>query len=113
MDNNHISCVHNKALDDGGWILPNGDQCTIISTENKAMQCTIVTNNDPTNITLQRVASFAQKELVYKCCLPNECDDGPTNTGTMIANIYGKLSQSTVSNHTCCACLVVQYPLVL
>ena len=33
LDVNHISCVHDAALDgtnDGGWILPSGDPCTIL-----------------------------------------------------------------------------------
>ena len=87
---NHISCVHDAALDgtnDGGWILPSGAPCTSATSP---IQCTNVTTDGPTNITLQRVADFNKMELVYKCCLPNDCDNGPTDI--IIANIYSKLS---------------------
>ena len=89
MDVNPISCVHDAALDgtnDGGWILPSGDPCTSVTSP---IQCTNVATDGPTNITLQRVASFSNKELVYKCCLPNDCDNGPTDI--IITNIYGTL----------------------
>ena len=90
MDDNHISCVHDAALDgtnDGGWILPSGDPCTSTTSP---IQCTNVATNGPTNITLQREDKFNEMELVvYKCCLPTDCDNGPTDI--IIANIYGKL----------------------
>ena len=91
MDVNPISCVHDTALDgtnDGGWILPSGDTCTNTTSP---IECNDVTAmNYPTNITLQRVKSFSKNnELVYKCCLPNDCDNGPTDI--IIANIYCKL----------------------
>ena len=90
MDDNHISCVHDAALNDGGWILPSGDPC---NSTTSPMQCNDVTAmNGPTNITLQKVAGFHKQpmeRLVYKCCLPNDCDNGPTDI--IIANIYGKL----------------------
>ena len=89
MDENHISCVHDAALDDtndGGWILPSGASC---SSGTSPIRCTNVATNGPTNVTLQKVTSFSNKELVYKCCLPNDCDNGPTDI--IIANIYSKL----------------------
>ena len=88
MDVNHISCVHDAALDgtnDGGWILPSGDPCTSTTSP---IQCNDVATDGPTNITLQRVADFGGMELVYKCCLPNDCN---RPTDIIIANIYGKL----------------------
>ena len=88
IDTNPISCVHNAALDgtnDGGWIYPSGDPCTSTTSP---IQCTNVATDGPTNITLQRVANFAGMELVYKCCLPNDCSD--SSTDVIIANIYGK-----------------------
>ena len=90
MDVNHISCVHDAPLDgtnDGGWILPSVDPCTSTTSP---VQCTNVATNGPTNITLQRVENFRKMELVYKCCLPNDCDNGFTDI--IIANIYGKLT---------------------
>ena len=90
LDDNHISCVHDAVLDgtnDGGWILPSGDPCTNTTSP---IQCTNVATDGPTNITLQRVADFNKMELVYKCCLPNDCDNGPTDI--IITNIYSKLS---------------------
>ena len=89
MDVNPISCGHDAALDgtnDGGWILPSGDPC---NSTTLPIQCTNVATDGPTNITLQRVASFAGMELVYKCCLPNDCDNG--NTDIIIANLYSML----------------------
>ena len=89
LDVNHISCVHDAALDgtnDGGWILPSGDPCTSTTSP---IQCTNVATDGPTNITLQKVAGFDQMELVYKCCLPNDCDNGPTDI--IIANLYSML----------------------
>ena len=86
---NPIHCGHDEALDGtnpGGWILPSGTSCTGATTP---FQCTNVTTDGPTNITLQRVAVFGGMELVYKCCLPNDCDNGPTDF--IIANIYSKL----------------------
>ena len=88
MKNNPISCVHNAALNGGGWILPSGDPCNSLSITSP-IQCTNVATDGPTNITLQRVADFGGMELVYKCCLPNDCDNG--HTDIIIANIYGKL----------------------
>ena len=38
-------------------------------------------------------------ELVYKCCLPNDCDNEPTDI--IIANIYRKLL-SDVTNYYIC-----------
>ena len=102
LDVNPISCVHDAALDgtnDGGWILPSGAPCTSTTSP---IQCTNVATDGPTNITLQRVASFAGMELVYKCCLPNDCDNGPTDT--IIANIYepGKFyTDMIIVRHTC------------
>ena len=90
MDVNHISCVHDAPLDgtnDGGWILPSVDPCTSTTSP---VQCTNVATNGPTIITLQRVENFRKMELVYKCCLPNDCDNGFTDV--IIANIYGKLT---------------------
>ena len=92
MDFNHISCVHNAALDgtnDGGWILPSGDPCTSTTSP---IRCINVATDGPTNITLQRVGTLIfnkmdPEQLVYKCCLPNDCDNGPT--GIIIANIHG------------------------
>ena len=72
MDVNPISCVQDAALDgtnDGGWIYPSGASCTSTTSP---IQCTNVATDGPTNITLQRVASFNSMELVYKCCLPND-----------------------------------------
>ena len=88
LDVNHISCAHSAALNDGGWILPSGAPCTSTTSP---IQCTNVATDGPTNIKLQRIriASFAGMELVYKCCLPNDCDNGFTEI--IIANIYGKL----------------------
>ena len=86
MDVNHISCVHDAALNDGGWILPSGDPCT----NTTSIRCTNVATDGPTNITLQRVDKFNEMELVYQCCLPNDCDNGPTDI--IIANIYGKFN---------------------
>ena len=89
LDVNPIHCVHNAALDgtnDGGWILPSGDPCT---GSTSPFNCTNVATDGPTNIILRRVAGFNQMELVHKCCLPNDCDNGPTDI--IIANIYGKL----------------------
>ena len=88
-DDNHISCIHCEALDginDGGWILPSGDPC---NSTTSPIQCTNVATDGPTNITLQRVAGFAGMELVYKCCLPNDCSD--SSTDVIIANVYSKL----------------------
>ena len=88
LHDNHVSCIHDAALDgtnDGGWILPSGAPCTSTTSP---IQCTAVATDGPTNITLQRVAYIAGMELVYKCCLPNDCDNGPT--GIIIANIYSK-----------------------
>ena len=88
LDDNHISCVHDAALDgtnDGGWILPNGNQCT---GGTSPIRCRNVATDGPTNITLQRVANFNRMELVHKCCLPNNCDNGPTDI--IIANLYGR-----------------------
>ena len=88
LNENHISCVHDAALDgtnDGGWLYPDGDPCTSTTSP---IQCTNVATDGPTNITLQRVAFFADMEFVYKCCLPNDCDNGPTDI--IIANIYSK-----------------------
>ena len=88
MDVNHISCVHDAALNDGEWILPSGAPCTSTTSP---IQCNDVTAmNGPTNITLQRIASFNSMELVYKCCLPYDCDNGFTDS--IIANIYCKLN---------------------
>ena len=88
MDDNHISCVHDAALNDGEWILPSGDPCNSITSP---IQCNDVTASGPTNITLQRIASFRRSmELVYKCCLPNDCDNGFTDS--IIAYIYCKLN---------------------
>ena len=89
LNENHISCVHDAALDgtnDGGWLYPDGDPCTSTTSP---IQCTNVATDGPTNITLQRVAFFADMEFVYKCCLPNDCDNGPTDI--IIANIYSRL----------------------
>ena len=100
LDDNPIHCGHDAALDganDGGWILPgNAGPCT---SSTSPFQCTVTTNN-PTNITLQRVGGFsAAAELVYKCCLPNDCDNEPTNI--IIANIYGKVLSDEVSYYFC------------
>ena len=91
LDVNHISCVHDAALDgtnDGGWIYPSGVPCTGSTTP---MRCANIATGGPTNITLQRTGAFGQTgiELGYKCCLPNDCNNEPTDT--IIANIYGKL----------------------
>ena len=89
LDINPIHCGHDEALDGtnpGGWILPSGAPC---NSTTSPIQCTNVATDGPTNITLQRVAGFNQMELVHKCCLPNDCDNGPTDI--IIANIYGKL----------------------
>ena len=92
IDDNHISCIYCEALDrsranDGGWILPIGSSC---SSGTSPIKCTNVATDGPTNITLQRVADgSAVMELVYKCCLPNDCDNRPTDI--IIANIYRKL----------------------
>ena len=92
LDDNHISCVHDAALDGtnpGGWIYPDGTSCT---SGRSPIGCANVTSDgNPTNITLQRTGAFGQTgmELEYKCCLPNDCNNGPTDT--IIANIYGKL----------------------
>ena len=88
LRHNPIHCGHDAALDGtnpGGWILPSGGPCTDATSP---FQCTVTTNN-PANITLQGVGPFAGMELVYKCCLPNDCDNGPTDI--IIANIYSKL----------------------
>ena len=92
MNVSHISCVHNAALNDGGWILPSSAPCTSTTSP---IQCTNVPAvGGPTNIALQRVDMFNKMELVYKCCLPNDCDNGPTDI--IIANIYGKLIYLTL-----------------
>ena len=96
LNANHISCVHNEALDgtnDGGWILPSGDPC---NNTTSPIQCTNVATDGPTNITLQRVADFNDMELVYKCFLPNDCDNGPTDI--IIANIYSKLRVYSINS---------------
>ena len=88
IDVNPISCVYCEGLDetnDGGWILPNGDPCTNTTSP---IQCTNVATDGPTDITLQRVADFAGMELVYKCCLPNDCSD--ISTDVIIAYVYSK-----------------------
>ena len=84
---NQIFCEHSsEALNDGGWILPSGDPCTSTTSP---MQCTNVATDGPTNIILQRVADFTTDvELVYKCCLPNDCSD--SSTDVIIANIYSE-----------------------
>ena len=85
IENNHISCVYCEGLDgtnDGGWILPSGDPC---NSGTSPIKCTNVATDGPTNITLQRIASFNSMELVYKCCLPNHY-----STDVIIANIYSK-----------------------
>ena len=86
-----IYCVHSEALDgvdDGGWIDPDGTPCDSTSSP---LQCNdISTAGGPTNITVERVASFANMAAVFKCCLPNDCSirNGPTDI--MIITIYGK-----------------------
>ena len=93
---NPIHCRHDAALDgtnDGGWILPSGDPCT---SSTSPIQCT---TDGPTNITLQRVGGFAGMELVYKCCLPDDCDNGPTDI--IIANLYSKLLSDVTTYYIC------------
>ena len=80
LHDNSISCVH-SALNGGGWVLPNGSPCT---SDTSPIQCTTTTSDCSTNITLRRVNSFKKKELVYKCCSPNDCSDN-----VIIAKIYG------------------------
>ena len=81
--------MHGQALDgvnDGGWVYPDGTPCNSTSSP---LQCNdISTAGGPTNITVERVASFAGMTAVLKCCLPNDCNNGPTDT--MIITIYGK-----------------------
>ena len=99
LDVNPIHCGHDEALDgtnDGGWILPSGNPCT---SSTSPFQCTNVATDGPTNITLQRVGPFAGMELVYKCCLPNDCDNGPTDI--IIANIYSKLLSDVMTYYIC------------
>ena len=99
LDVNPIHCGHDEALDgtnNGGWILPSGNTCTGATTP---FQCTNVATDGPTNITLQRVDGFAGMELVYKCCLPNDCDNGPTDI--IIANIYSKLLSDVMTYYIC------------
>ena len=86
-----------NGTNDGGWILPSGDTCTSATSP---IRCTNVTTDGPTNITLQRVADFNKMELVYKCCLPNDCDNGPTDI--IIANLYGKLSPDVTCRFIVC-----------
>ena len=99
LDVNPIHCGHDAALDgtnDGGWILPSDASC---NSTTSPFQCTVATNN-PANITLLRVGLFsAAAELVYKCCLPNDCDNGSTDI--IIANIYGKLLSDVTSYYFC------------
>ena len=88
LDDNHLLCVHSEALDgvnDGGWIYPDGTSCT---SSTSPIQCNTIATDGPTNITLQRVDYLNNTELVYKCCLPNDCNNGPTDI--IIANIYRK-----------------------
>ena len=90
IKNNHISCIYCEGLDgtnDGGWIYPSGASC---NSTTSPIQCNDVTTDSPTNITLQRKAgiSFGGMELVYRCCLPNDCSD--SSSDVIIANIYGK-----------------------
>ena len=91
IDINSISCVYCEGLDgtgsnNGGWILHSGDPC---NSTTSPIKCTNVATDGPTNITLQRVANFTTDvELVYKCCLPNDCSD--SSTDVIIANIYSK-----------------------
>ena len=90
LDDNHISCVHSAALNgvnNGGWMLPSGDPCTNTTSP---IQCNTIATGGPTNTTLQRVAIFNHMELVYKCCLPYDCNDG--HTDIIIANLFSKLS---------------------
>ena len=68
-------------MNDGGWILPNGDHC---NSTTSPVQCKDCTNS---TYTLQRVAKFDNKELVYKCCVPSDCSGD-----VIIANIYGEYS---------------------
>ena len=88
IDVNPIYCVYCEGLDgtnDGGWILPSGTPC---NSSTSPIKCTNVVTDGPTNITLQIVTDFAGMELVYKCCLPNDCSD--SSTDVIIANIYSK-----------------------
>ena len=104
-----IYCTHNEALDgsnDGGWILPSGDPCTSTTSP---IRCTNVATDGPTNITLQRVRAFDGMELEYKCCLPNDCDNGPTDI--IIANIYCKLHVSDTVNAARYAQFSVRFPM--
>ena len=87
---NYTYCVHTAALDgvnDGGWIYPDGTPCT---SSTSPIECNTIATDGPTNITMQRLGGAGMfMETAYKCCLPNGCDDGPTDV--IIANIYGKL----------------------
>ena len=87
LEDNPISCVHSvEALHGGGWVLPNSNPC---NSTTSPIQCTNVTTDGPTNITLQRVAEDLNDiGLVYKCCLPYDCSDSKTDV--IIANIYSK-----------------------
>ena len=82
-----VYCIHSEALDgvnDGGWIYPDGTSCTSATSP---LQCNDVsTAGGPTNITVERVASFAGMSAVFKCCLPNDCNNGPTDI--MVITIY-------------------------
>ena len=106
---NYIYCKHNEALDgtnDGGWILPSGDPC---NSTTSPIECTNVATDGPTNIALQKVERFDGMELEYKCCLPNDCDNGPTDI--IIANIYRKLHVSDTVNAARYAQFSVRFPM--
>ena len=82
-----ISCVHSAPYNGGGWVLPNGAPCTNSTTP---FECNIVAADGPTDVSLLRIVNgIIFTDLGYKCCLPNGCDDGPTDV--IIANIFGKV----------------------
>ena len=87
---NYTYCIHNEALDgvnDGGWMYPDGTPCTDTTSP---IQCNTIATDGPTNITLQRVNYLTNiAELQYKCCLPNDCSNAPTDI--IIAKLYSKL----------------------
>lgn len=88
LGSNYISCVHSEAVNNnGGWILPSGSPC---NTTTSPIQCNQNTEETAaTNITLQIINYISVFEsAAYKCCLPNDCNNGPTDI--IIANIFGK-----------------------
>ena len=82
---NRIHCVHSKPLNDGGWIYPNGAQCT---NKTSPLKCDDITTDGPTNIAVLRSAPFTGMVTEFKCCLPHNCSN--ESTDIIIANIFGK-----------------------